>query len=257
MEFKEGIYEDLDYPTYASIPAWRSHDLTTIIKCPYTWKNQTHNSESPALLEGRVQHTCFLEHHKFEDEFIFIPDINRRTKAGKEEYEDWLTTVGDKTPIKPELYETCMERREIVKDFIPKPEHRVELTLCFMWNGEQCKGKLDWHTGTDVWDLKTCRDASPRGFKSAINSFRYFQQAAFYVRACRAVGLQTEKFYFLAQEKAHPYPFGVYTLSEEAIAYGDEKNEQALAMGIKCRESGEYKPYNNDQTVEFKLDDLY
>jgi len=257
MEFKEGIYEDLDYPTYASIPAWRSHDLTTIIKCPYTWKNQTHNSESPALLEGRVQHTCFLEHHKFEDEFIFIPDINRRTKAGKEEYEDWLTTVGDKTPIKPELYEICMERREIVKDFIPKPEHRVELTLCFIWNGEQCKGKLDWHTGTDVWDLKTCRDASPRGFKSAINSFRYYQQAAFYVRACRAVGLPTEKFYFLAQEKAHPYPFGVYTLSEEAIAYGDEKNEQALAMGIKCRESGEYKPYNNDKTIEFKLDDLY
>ena len=257
MEFKEGIYEDLDYATYDSIPAWRSHDLTTIIKCPYTWKNQIKNNESPALLEGRVQHTCFLEHHKFDDEFIFIPDINRRTKAGKEEYENWLTTVGDKTPIKPELYEICMERREIVKDFIPKPEHRVELTLCFMWNGEQCKGKLDWHTGTDVWDLKTCRDASPRGFKSAINSFRYYQQAAFYIRACRAVGLPTEKFYFLAQEKAHPYPFGVYTLSEEAIAYGDEKNEQALAMAIKCRESGDYKPYNNDSTIEFNLDDLY
>ena len=66
MEFKEGIYEDLDYQTYDSIPAWRSHDLTTIIKCPYTWKNQAPNSESPALLEGRVQHTCFLEHHKFD-----------------------------------------------------------------------------------------------------------------------------------------------------------------------------------------------
>ena len=46
-------------------------------------------------------------------------------------------------------------------------------------------------------------------------------------------------------------------MSEEAIAYGDEKNEQALAMGIKCRESGEYKPYNNDSTIEFNLDDLY
>ena len=34
MEFKEGIYENLDYPTYDSIPAWRSHDLTSIAKCP-------------------------------------------------------------------------------------------------------------------------------------------------------------------------------------------------------------------------------
>ena len=52
MDFKEGIYEDLDYPTYDSIPAWRSHDLTSIAKCPFTWKNRTFNN-SPALLEGQ------------------------------------------------------------------------------------------------------------------------------------------------------------------------------------------------------------
>ena len=63
MEFKEGIYEDLDYPTYDSIPAWRSHDLTAISKCPFSWKYRKFDSESPALLEGRVQHTVFLEHH--------------------------------------------------------------------------------------------------------------------------------------------------------------------------------------------------
>jgi hypothetical protein len=59
MDFKVGIYEDLDYPTYDSIPAWRSHDLSAIAKCPFTWKNQVFNN-SPALLEGRVQHTAFL-----------------------------------------------------------------------------------------------------------------------------------------------------------------------------------------------------
>ena len=55
MEFKEGIYENLDYPTYDSIPAWRSHDLTDISKCPFTWKHKVFDSESPALLEGRAQ----------------------------------------------------------------------------------------------------------------------------------------------------------------------------------------------------------
>lgn len=257
MNFKEGIYEDLDYPTYDSIPAWRSHDLTAISKCPFSWKHRKFNSESPALLEGRVQHTVFLEHHKFDEEFIIQPDINRRTKIGKEEYEDFLMTTGNRQPIKQEMYDVCMARREIVADFIPKESHQVELTICFMWNGQQCKGKLDWHTGTDIWDLKTCRDASPRGFKGAINSFKYHQQAAFYLAGCRAVGLPTEKFYFLAQEKPHPYPFAVYTLSDEAIAYADAKNEQAMALGIACREKDLYLPYNREGVTEFDIGDLY
>jgi hypothetical protein len=38
-DFKPGIYEDLDYTTYAGITvdgqrAWRSHDLTSLNKVP-------------------------------------------------------------------------------------------------------------------------------------------------------------------------------------------------------------------------------
>jgi exodeoxyribonuclease VIII len=255
MEFKEGIFENLDYPTYDSIPAWRSHDLTSIAKCPFTWKNRTFNN-SPALFEGRVMHTVFLEHYKFAEEFAIEPPVDRRTKVGKAEYAEWLEELGDKDPVKQDLYDTCMERREVVSDYIPKGKHRVELTLCWIWTGQPCKGKLDWHTGTDVWDYKSCRDASPRGFRSAINTFRYHQQAAYYLAGCRAVGLPTEKFYFLAQEKQAPYPFGVYTLSDEAIAYADAQNEQAMAIGIKCREQDLYLPYNQEGIKEFGLADL-
>ena len=255
MDFKPGIYENLDYPTYDSIPAWRSHDLTSLAKCPYTWKHGVFK-ETPALLEGRVQHSVFLEHHKFFDEYAIEPVVDRRTKAGKAEYAEWLETVGDRTPVKQDLYDLCMERREVVRDHIPQSDHYVELTICFMWNNQQCKGKLDWHTGSDIWDLKTCRDASPRGFRGAINTFRYHQQAAFYLAGCRAVGLPTERFYFLAQEKTHPYPFAVYTLSEEAIAYGDAQNEQALAVGLACVVAGIYRPYNIEGVTEFGLADL-
>ena len=67
---KPGIYEDIPYEEYAEIPAFRSHDLTAVIKCPYSWKNRKEMVQTPALLEGRVQHTVFLEHHKFDEEFI-------------------------------------------------------------------------------------------------------------------------------------------------------------------------------------------
>jgi len=257
MQFKERIYKDLDYPTYDSIPAWLSHDLTAITKCPFSWKHKEFDNESPALLEGRLQHTVFLELNKFDEEFVIQPNVDRRTKAGKEEYEDFLATIGDRQPIKQDQFDTCMARRKVVEEYIPKESDQVELTICFMWNNQPCKGKLDWHTGTDVWDLKTCRDASPRGFKNAINTFKYHQQAAFYLAGCRAVGLPTEKFYFLAQEKPHPYPYAVYTLSDEAIAYADAKNEQALALGIFCKENDIYLPFNNQGITEFDLGDLY
>lgn len=257
MDFKVGIYEDLDYPTYASIPAWRSHDLTTLIKDPFSWKHSKGFTESPALLEGRVQHTVFLEHHKFHDEFAIDPGFDRRTKVGKEEFAAWQEELGDKTPCTQKMYEICMERRELVSDYIPKNEHSVELTLCFEWLGQPCKGKLDWWTGTDIWDYKSARDASPRGFKSAVNSYKYYQQAAYYLTAARQLDMRADKFYFLAQEKAHPYPYAVYTLSDEAIEYGAAKNEQALKIGLDCQRKNEWLPYNRDGVIEFGIDELY
>ena len=106
-EFKIGIYEDLTYEEYAEIPAHRSHDLTAIIKCPYTWKNKKALEQTPALLEGRVQHTVFLEHHKFDEEFVIQPNVDRRTKAGKADYEDCLASVGNRTPITQDLYDVA------------------------------------------------------------------------------------------------------------------------------------------------------
>ena len=136
MEFEIGIYDDLTYEEYASIPAYRSHDLTSAIKCPYTWKNAKPLEQSPALLEGRVQHTVFLEHHKFNDEFVIQPPMDRRTKVGKEMYEDFIATVGNKTVITQDLYDLCMERRKIVEDFVPKETDKVESSLVFMWHDQ-------------------------------------------------------------------------------------------------------------------------
>ena len=257
MDFEPGIYRDLSYEDYAAIPAWRSHDLTTLSQCPFKWLNAKDISESPALLEGRLQHTVFGELHKLEEEFAVEPNVDRRTKAGKEEYAAWLDTLGDRTPIKQDLLDVCMERREVLADFLPGEDDDVELTICWRWQGQPCKGRMDMYNGHDIWDLKTCRDASTRGFRSAINNFKYYQQAAFYLNGARTLGLPAEGFYFLAVEKAHPYAYGVYTLSEEAIAYGDAKNEQALDLGLHVRRGKSARPFNNPSTVTFGVDELY
>lgn len=257
MNYSPGIYENLPYEEYAAIPAYRSHDLTSVIKCPYTWKYQKDLEPSPALLEGRVQHTVFLEHHKFAEEFVIQPNIDRRTKAGKAEYEDFSASIGNRTAITQDLYDTCMERRSVVTDYIPKETDKVECTLIFEWFGQPFKCRMDWYDNQYIWDLKTCRDASPRGFKQAVNNFKYHMQASIYVDACKSLDLRADGFKFLAQEKAHPYPFAVYELSKEALAYARSKNEQALATILACEKEQDFKPYGLEGTQQIELGDLY
>jgi|TARA_R110000796_G_scaffold36325_1_gene92623 exodeoxyribonuclease VIII len=257
MDFKEGVYEGLPFEEYNEIPAYRASDLKDVSRCVYSWKNKRGFKESPALLEGRVQHTCFLEHENFHKEFIIEPEINKRTKAGKEEYAQFLEGVGNLTPITSKMYEECMDRREILQEFIPSEDHKVELTLCYMYHGHPFKSRLDWHDGESVWDLKTCRDASPRGFRTAINMFRYHMQASLYIDACRILGMPAESFFFLAQEKLHPYPYAVYTLTPEAITYGQAKNEQALSTLLEAEKNDSHNPFNVEGVQTIDLNELW
>tara|TARA_R100001079_G_scaffold106341_1_gene74395 strand:+ start:8433 stop:9206 length:774 start_codon:yes stop_codon:yes gene_type:complete len=257
MEFEVGIYEKVPYEEYAAIEAYRSHDLTAASKCAFTWKNEGPVKETPALIEGRVQHTVFLELDKFDQEFVIEPNVDRRTKAGKEEYEDFKASIGDRTPIKQDMFDVCMERRGVVLDYVPRETDKVELTMCFYWHNHPFKARIDWHDGQYVWDLKTARDASPRGFKSAVNNFNYYMQAALYLDACRALNMRADGFKFLAQEKNHPYPFVVYECTSEVIAYGQARNEQALQLILDCKDKDEYPPYNLSGVQEIVLGDMY
>ena len=257
MEFKIGYYEDIPYEDYAEIEAYRSHDLTTAIKCPYTWKYQKPLTETPALLEGRVQHTVFLEHHNFAKEFVIEPKIDKRTKAGKAEYEIFKKEIGNRRAISVDLYDTCMERRSVVQEYIPKKTDKIELTVCFEFCGQPFKSRFDWYDNEQIWDLKTCRDASSRGFIAAINNFKYHMQAGLYVHAARSVDLPCKGFSFLAQEKVHPYCYAVYEMAPEALEYGLAQCEQALDRILRCEADNEYKPFGYKEKQVIALENLY
>ena len=82
-------------------------------------------------------------------------------------------------------------------------------------------------------------------------------QAALYVDACRTLGLTAKGFNFLAQEKQHPYPHVVYTLSDEALVYARQRNEQALDLLLRCKDNDDFKPYNVEGIQTVELSDLY
>ena len=81
-------------------------------------------------------------------------------------------------------------------------------------------------------------------------------QAALYVDACRALDLRADGFNFLAQEKQDPYPYVIYTLTTEALKYGQARNQQALDLLLRCQNDNDYKPYNLEGVQTIDLADL-
>ena len=257
--YKEGVYEDMPFPEYNALDAVRSHDLTSFSRDPFTWKyEEKPDSEASFFVEGRVQHCLFLEPHVFNDEFAIAPQVDKRTKVGKAEYEDFLSTVGDRTVISQELYDTCLERTNVLDAFKPQEKDKTELTVIFDYFGHLCKARFDLLADNVIIDLKTCRDASPKGFRNAVRNFGYHQQCAFYLDAARSVGMtDVDRFQFLAIQKTHPYPYVVYELEPSAIEYGRSLNEQALDNMNVAKDTNVYTPFNlHNRIVEIKLSDL-
>jgi len=256
---EEGIYMDMPFGQYNDLDAIRSHDLTSFIKDPYTWKNEVKpDKEASFFVEGRLQHCLFLEPHVFHDEFVVSPQVDRRTKVGKEAYEDFMGSVKGRSVVTQDLYDACQARVEVLDAFKPQKQDKTELSIVFDYYGNLCKARFDMLQNNVIIDLKTCRDASPKGFKQAIRNFGYFQQAAFYLDAAASAGLnEVDRFQFLAIQKQQPYPYAVYELSPEAIEYGRSLNEKAIEQMLKCEKTGIYTPFNlHNRIVEVHLTDL-
>ncbi len=255
----EGIFLDMPFDKYNDLQAIRSHDLTSFTKDPYSWKyEEKPDSEASFFVEGRLQHCLFLEPHVFHDEFIIQPKLDKRTKAGKEAYEDFMGSVNGRSVITQDLYDACQERVEVLDAFRPQKQDKTELSIVFDYYGNLCKARFDMLQNNVIIDLKTCRDASPKGFKQAIRNFGYHQQAAFYLDAAASVGLtEVDRFQFLAIQKQQPYPYAVYELSAESIEFGRSLNEKAIDQMLHCQKTGIYTPFNlHNKIVEVNITDL-
>jgi hypothetical protein len=100
-------------------------------------------------------------------------------------------------------------------------------------------------------DLKTARDASPRGFTRSIADYGYDVQRQWYLDALNTVtgpmpaGMEPEMV-FVAVEKDPPYLVGIYQLPSIWTAMGATKARKARQVYAECTESGIWPGYSTD-----------
>ena len=248
-----------DYHAHAAVS--KSH-LDQVCRSPlhywarYLDPNRVVPEPTPAMAIGSAVHTHVLELDQWDARYVSAPDgIDRRTKAGKAEWEAFTTAATGRIVLPKADADLVMRMAHSV---FTHPAAAMLLALpgkaetTHMWTdaatGLQCKCRPDWLTddGRLLVDLKTTEDASPRGFSRSIVQWRYFLQASWYLDGIeQATGTRPEQFLFLCVEKKAPYAVAVYAADAEMIAAGAQTAARDLDVLATCKVAGAWPGYSD------------
>lgn len=95
-------------------------------------------------------------------------------------------------------------------------------------------------------DLKTSRDASPRGFAKAVHDFSYDLQQEWYRHCYRLATGEEIEFAFVVVELEPPYLVGYYNLSDAFMEMGRAKGAEARTLFAECTRTGIWPGYDDD-----------
>ena len=280
--------EIMAFDNYQKIPAINASGLKLMLRSPLHYWHEYLNPDKPErkpsreLDVGSALHSLVLEEEQIH---VVEPEINKRTKAGKEEYAEWLDSLPDDIVI---LRPEDAERVDAMYDAVINHDKAIELvrpqavkTDCLivpqyektvLWDDQEtglhCKARLDCTYMTEdhgeifVVDLKTSRDASAEQFARSIAVYQYELQAAFYRRAAwhhfatdeqkeqgqeqMDLDLEAYRFFFIAVESKPPYAVGVYELDPLALDQGDRDINKAMNLYKYCSEDNYWPGYDFD-----------
>lgn len=237
----------------------RRSDLWRMADSPEKYRYFLENpmEQTPAMAFGSACHKMILEPADFGNEYAIAPQINRRTNAGKEEWEAFCTANAGKTIVSQDDAEIMAEMELALEECtlansLIRGDGETETPI--FWTdgetGEKCKVKLDrLITGEDgryyVVDYKTAVSAQTEKFNRSIFTYGYSLQAAMYTEA-----VMVEKkldyrpgFIFVVQEKKAPYSLNVIQVSPEVMEYGVNQFRTLLNRLHTCKELDEWNGY--------------
>ncbi|AQW85581.1 putative exonuclease VIII [Campylobacter pinnipediorum subsp. caledonicus] len=242
---------------YHARPEISKSDLDLLAKSPYHFKNKDKfRTETKSLLLGSLVHKLVLEPNDLYNEFAIEPDCDKRTKAGKEIYQEFLEENQDKSIVEVSVFDEAKQIADSVlymresglflKDGLAEQSYFAEI------EGVKVKCRPDFYNeklGIAI-DLKTTSDASALGFAKSVANFNYHIQASFYSDILRANGKEVNNFLFIAVETKAPYMVGFYELDEVALQKGREDYLKLLELYKNCKQRNEwwgYAKYEDDK----------
>lgn len=204
------------------------------------WKPPT-----AAMKLGTLVHAIVLEEETVDSRFVVF-EGDRRTKAGKEEYQEIVESGKEPVSVADmRLADAVASSVKLHKIAGPLFDEGMPEVSRFRDRGTELlpqKCRLDFLSPNGIIELKTAADASPAGFTNQIYRMKYHLQAAFYADMLGITG--ANGFTFVAVETSPPYPVGVYIPSPEVMQHGRELYARMLAKFDECWLKQEWPGYD-------------
>ena len=248
-------------------------ELIEFAHCPHRWVNGYHEEESSKPMQwGSLIDTLLLDPDRFSAKYAIAPPTYMAEGKKKNDpptekkwnlnatyCSNWVDAQKGKTVIKVDEYAEALKAVEVIKsdgsisNIIDHSSKQVFVVAEY----------LDEETGIIVplrilidivpedkslIDLKTCISAEPRAWSRAVYQHGYHVQAAFYLDVYNAaMGDSRNEFRHIIQESFPPYEIGKRVLSDEFIALGRNKYQEALKLYAKCLRDYSWPSYEELQ----------
>lgn len=248
--YKPGHYSDITNDDYHKSFGYGSTTIKILnekTKAHMDFQRSNPKPMTEALLKGQLVHCMILEPHKVDDEFVILPEINRRTNAGKALYQEFTDKNQGKMFVTKDQYNQCLQMAKSVREhpimkiwFDGEIKGFAEQSIYQWYRSEDWDEKNDYKTMLKVrpdyvleghpilFDVKTTRDASFTGFMKQAKSLLYHMSAAMYLDNCNKCKEFLEKmgvfaftkFVWIVVENEPPYCATYYEIGEEDLREG-------------------------------------
>lgn len=222
------------------------HELDNFAVAPSYYKHRKQQEWKPSrsMELGTLIHSLVLEG---KVDFAVGPEVDRRTKAGKEEWQIFCENNIGKTIVNRDeeaVIRGCFDACAPLMEKCAFSYEDIEASVFWERDGIQCKGRPDLIAMINgercIVDLKTTNDI--RHFDSSFYRFRYDVQAAWYQYGYQqAVGLkEVPGFWFLAVDTEAPHLCQFMRPSSDVLANANAKIELELAHFKRCQVAQEW-----------------
>jgi exodeoxyribonuclease VIII len=200
---------------------------------------------------GRAAHVAILEPMRFHELYIKAPDVNRRTKAGKAEWDNaeaYARQLGMEMLL-ADHYDAALEMRDAVRKSEVISEifqDGVAERMCFGYvHDVHAKAQLDYYRpkAHQIIDLKSTKCASKRQFERDIRSYRYHWQAVWYMDLVEAITGHAPTFTIVAVETSPPYCSAIYTIKQDLATIARHEMMGAVRLYQECQRTGVWPGY--------------
>jgi exodeoxyribonuclease VIII len=240
------IKNNLPMAEYRALPGLSKHELDNFAVAPsyYQYKKSQEWKPSRSMELGTLIHSLVLEGRC---DYAVGPEVDRRTKAGKEEWQLFCEENIGKTIVTRDeaaIITGCFKSCEPLMEQCIFDDDSIEMSMFWERDGIACKGRPDMVATINgelcIVDLKTTSDI--RQFENAFYRFRYDVQAAWYQYGLKAAMDLNEVpgFWFLVVDTEAPHLAQFMRAGSEILSNANAKIEEELAHFKRCETAREW-----------------